>query len=71
MNHNFVPCEGGEHAIADQYLFAHLVIGRRELANGNTEKASKYSEKGRYCHSLSEQAFGTTVNLYLLNSLRL
>lgn len=47
MNHNFVPCEGGEHAIADQYLFAHLVIGRRELDNGNTEKALEVFRKGQ------------------------
>lgn len=47
INHNFVPCEGGEHAIADQYLFAHPVIGRRELANGNTEKALEVFRKGQ------------------------
>ena len=47
MNHSFVPCEGGEHAIADQYLFAHLVIGRRELCNGNTEKALEVFRKGQ------------------------
>ncbi len=39
MGHDYVPCEGGEHAIADQYLFAHLVIGKRLLDNGQTEKA--------------------------------
>ncbi len=39
MGHNYVPCEGGEHAIADQYLFAYLVIGKRLLDNGETEKA--------------------------------
>ncbi len=39
MSHDFVPCEGGEHAIADQYLFAHLVIGKRLLDNGEVEKA--------------------------------
>ena len=47
MNHNFVPCEGGEHAIADQFLFAHLVIGRRELDSGNTEKALEIFRKGQ------------------------
>ncbi len=39
MSHAFVPCEGGEHAIADQYLFAHLVIGKRQLEAGEVEKA--------------------------------
>ena len=47
VSHNFVPCEGGEHAIADQYLFAHLVIGRKELENGNTEKALEIFRKGQ------------------------
>ena len=30
--HVFVPCEGGEHAVADQYMFAHHAIGRRLFA---------------------------------------
>ena len=47
MSHSFVPCEGGEHAIADQYLFAHLVIGRKELEKGNTEKALEIFKKGQ------------------------
>lgn len=47
MNHDFVPCEGGEHAIADQYLFAHLVIGRNEMKNGNIESALEIFRKGQ------------------------
>ena len=47
MSHSFVPCEGGEHAIADQYLFAHLIIGRKELEKGNTEKALESFKKGQ------------------------
>ncbi len=39
MSHEFVPCEGGEHAIADQYLFAHLVMGKRAMNQENYEKA--------------------------------
>lgn len=31
MGHDFVPCEGGEHAIADQYIFAHFVKGQAAL----------------------------------------
>ncbi|HBP39190.1 MAG TPA: hypothetical protein DD640_10735, partial [Clostridiales bacterium] len=27
-SHRFVPCEGGEHAVAEQYLFARHAIGR-------------------------------------------
>lgn len=31
----FTPCEGGEHAVAEQYLFAHHAIGRRFYAHGD------------------------------------
>lgn len=47
MSHSFVPCEGGEHAIADQYLFAHLVIGRNALRNGDVENALEIFRKGQ------------------------
>ena len=47
MSHSFVPCEGGEHAIADQYLFAHLVIGRNALRNGDVENALEAFRKGQ------------------------
>ncbi len=39
LSHEFVPCEGGEHAIADQYMFAYLVKGKKALDNGNTDEA--------------------------------
>lgn len=35
----FVPCEGGEHAIADQYLFAYFQKGYAQLAAGNAAAA--------------------------------
>ena len=47
MSHDFVPCEGGEHAIADQYMFAYLVKGKTELDNGNYEKAIEYFREGQ------------------------
>ena len=47
MSHSFVPCEGGEHAIADQYQFAHLVMGREEQEKGNTERAIELFRKGQ------------------------
>ena len=47
MSHNFVPCEGGEHAIADQYMFAHLTMGKTELENGNIEKALEIFRSGQ------------------------
>ncbi len=37
--HTFVACEGGEHAIADQYMFAHHAKGRGYLANGEFAQA--------------------------------
>ena len=47
MSHDFVPCEGGEHAIADQYMFAYLVKGKTELEKGNTEAAIELFRKGQ------------------------
>ena len=38
-SHTFVPCEGGEHAIADQYMFAVHALGRRLLDSGCCEEA--------------------------------
>lgn len=40
-SHRFVPCEGGEHSIADQYMFAYLVKGKRALECGDYEGALK------------------------------
>lgn len=47
MSHNFVPCEGGEHAIADQYMFAYLVKGKAELDQGNFAEAVEFFRKGQ------------------------
>ncbi len=47
FSHNFVPCEGGEHAIADQYLFAHFVLGREAMAKGDYKKALEYIVTGQ------------------------
>ncbi|MBQ3037899.1 MAG: DUF5107 domain-containing protein [Clostridia bacterium] len=47
MSHDFVPCEGGEHAIADQYMFAYLVKGKIEIENGNIEMALELFRKGQ------------------------
>ncbi len=47
MSHDFVPCEGGEHAIADQYLFAHLVMGKRAMKEGDYEAALSIIRKGQ------------------------
>ena len=47
MSHNFVPCEGGEHAIADQYMFAYLVMGKRAMNNGKPKEAVELFRKGQ------------------------
>lgn len=44
-SHTFVPCEGGEHAVAEQYMFAHHAIGRRLLSeNKFTEAAEEFKK---------------------------
>ena len=35
----FTPCEGGEHAVAEQYMLAQHAIGRRLFAKGEYEAA--------------------------------
>lgn len=45
-SHSFIPCEGGEHAIADQYLFAHFVLARDEIAKGNYQTAPEIITAG-------------------------
>ena len=47
MARDFVPCEGGEHAIADQYMFAYLCKGFFEMRNENYEKALAYLTEGQ------------------------
>lgn len=32
---SFVPCEGGEHAVADQYMFAHFGLAMRAMESNN------------------------------------
>lgn len=45
--HEFVPCEGGEHAIADQYMYAYLVKGKEALNQGKIEKAMELFREGQ------------------------
>ena len=49
MSHGFVPCEGGEHAIADQYMYAYLCKG---IAN---------MRAGRYDLALEQLTYGQTL----------
>lgn len=46
-SHTFVPCEGGEHAVAEQYMFAHYAIGRKLLSENEFEKASEEFKKAQ------------------------
>ncbi len=48
LSHSFVPCEGGEHSIADQYIFAYLAKGRAALESGDAEAALALLEEGRH-----------------------
>jgi tetratricopeptide (TPR) repeat protein len=47
LNHNFVPCEGGEHAIADQYIFANFTLAQEKFAANDFEKAMEFFKKAQ------------------------
>lgn len=47
VSHEFVPCEGGEHAIADQYMYAYLVKGKRAMLAGDLETALGHFREGQ------------------------
>ena len=47
LSRDFVPCEGGEHAIADQYMFAYLAKGIMEMNKGQYEQALSYFTQGQ------------------------
>lgn len=44
--HNFIPCEGGESAIGDQWYASHYILGTKEYKNGNYEKAAEVFQEG-------------------------
>lgn len=39
---DFTPCEGGEHAVAEQYMFAHHALGRLALGAGDAACALRH-----------------------------
>lgn len=45
MSHVFVACEGGEHAIADQYMYAYFQLGMAKKAAGDYAGALEMLEK--------------------------
>lgn len=47
LSHRFVPCEGGEHAVAEPYLYAWLDKGLSALAAGQTDAAADALRRGQ------------------------
>ena len=47
MAQPFVPCEGGEHAIADQYMYAYLCNGLAKMSAGDFSTALKLLTDGQ------------------------
>lgn len=39
IKHTFVPCECGEHYVAEQYMFAHHALGRLSVRNQSWQEA--------------------------------
>lgn len=46
-SHTFVPCEGGEHAVAEQYMFAYYGMGRKAYDQQDYEQAEQCFEKAQ------------------------
>ena len=46
-NHTFVPCEGGEHAVAEEYMFAHYAGARRLMSEGKYAEAAEELQSAR------------------------
>lgn len=42
LSHAFVPCEGGEHAFAEPYMYAHHALGRKLMAKKQWAQALKH-----------------------------
>ena len=47
LSRDFVPCEGGEHAIADQYTYAYLCKGIERMKGGDLAGALEYFTEGQ------------------------
>ena len=46
-NRNFVPAEGGEHAVAEQYMMAYYLKGRKLMAQNKMKEAAECFSKGQ------------------------
>ena len=42
LSRTFTPCEGGEHAEAEQFMFAHHAMGRKCLRDGRVAEALEH-----------------------------
>ncbi|MDD5728257.1 MAG: DUF5107 domain-containing protein [Victivallales bacterium] len=61
--HNFTPCEGGEHAIIEQYSFAHYRLGREALRKNDFDRARKYFHDGQiFPKNLGAGIWNTAMN---------
>ncbi len=47
LSYDFVPCEGGEHAVAEQYMTALHSMGRRALEEDKAEDALKLFKRAQ------------------------
>lgn len=45
--HTFTPCEGGEHALVELWIFAHFKLGREALQQGEYQQALEYFRVGQ------------------------
>ena len=46
-SHTFVPCEGGEHTVAEQYMFAYHAIGRKLFSSNKFQEAAEAFKKAQ------------------------
>lgn len=55
MNRQFHPWEGGEGKVTEQYLYAHVELAKKAIANGEFQKAINHLETSKnYPHNLGE-----------------
>ena len=47
LSHDYTPCEGGEHALSDQYIAAYLFKGLERLKNDDVKCALEFFRKGQ------------------------
>jgi tetratricopeptide (TPR) repeat protein len=64
MDRKFHPWEGGEGKVTGQYLYSHVELAKKALANGNFQKAIDHLEATfEYPHNLGEgKLFGAQEN---------